>query len=105
MYCCFYHFLCCLEICSCIIKELYPNARLIILVVPTKFSSSKRGISSVFFYREKKFLEKENIIVIDAQSLTNKDLMDEKYYLEDKEHPNSEYWNSIIFNFIKTLGL
>ena len=85
-------------------KDLYPNSQFIILAVPIKYTT-KKGKSSMFPDYELKKLQKMGITVIDAETLTNSDLKDEIYYLEDKNHPNAEYWKLIIPELSKRLLL
>lgn len=77
-------------------KDFYPNSKFIILVVPKKYTASEFAIDSMFPDWELKNLQNMGISVINAETLTNENLRDEKWYIEDKCHPSSEYWQLIM---------
>lgn len=77
-------------------KELYPNSKFMILVVPVKYSYKESGQDSMFPDDELKKIEAMGIEVVNAENLTSENLRDEKWYIEDKCHPSSNYWKLIV---------
>lgn len=78
------------------IKKINPNSKTIILVVPVKYTHEFIADNSMFPSNELTFLEELGIKVINAEELTNENLRDEKWYIEDKSHPSSQYRQLIV---------
>ena len=84
-------------------KQINPNSKFIILVVPQKYSSEKFALDSMFPPEELSKIEKMNINVINAEDLTNENIREEKWYIEDKCHPSASYWKLIAPKFSKMI--
>lgn len=52
---------------------------------------------------EQKKLNEMGIQIINAEQLTNENLRDEKWYIEDKCHPSFQYWSLILPKFSKII--
>lgn len=85
------------------LDEIYSNPQFIILVVPTKYPAVINGVDSSFSEEEKKNIQKMGIQVVDASTLVDIDLKNEKYYIDDKCHPSTAYWENVSLSFSKFL--